>query len=370
MAKASDRGIEIIAPTPSGRAKASDRGVGLSSLQTHPTTGVVTVTGKLTRPGLLPYAADEHPSRRETIVFRSPAAVFDQRYLNSIKGSLISPDHSFLDQTDKHGGLVTGAVARDGFVFVELMFTNRPALDRVMNGARQISAGYTYDYDIMSGSEIARAKTEYPEDWKQIQTQLRSPDRALWVSASNLLNNHVAPVVRGRAGKACSLDEAMTMDDETLGQTVITEGVLPAVDEIPCDTSLNEMIEEILNTVLKLQSSMSSAGIAFDGAAFASDRAGYLEGLLTTVGVSAKDASLSMATDLVVAYATGYKAGLAIPATVSATTPATSEATDKGLPESVTIAPADPSLGGSSEPAVLGNLPKKAWDKFTRPISA
>jgi hypothetical protein len=222
------------------------------------------------------------------------------------------------------------------------MFTDQTALDRVMSGARQISAGYTYDYDLMSGSDIARAKREYPEDWKEIQTQLRSPDRALWVSASNLVNNHVSPVIRGRAGKACSLDEAMTMEDETLGQKVDTEGVLPTEDAAPCGDQFSSMIEEILATVLKLQSAMSSSGMAFDGAAFASDRAGYLEGVLTTVGVSAKDASLSMATDLVSAYAKGYATALAVPTIV----PASSEATDKGISESVTIEPKDPSFGG------------------------
>jgi hypothetical protein len=346
MAKATDR----------GQSRAIDRAQTLSSKKIHPTTGVVTVSGRLTRPGLLPYAAHESPLGKNTIVYRSPAAVFAKDYVDSVKGSLISPDHKFLDKTDDHGGLVSDARVEGGYVAIDLMFTSQHALDRVLAGSTEVSAGYTYDYVPMNGSAISAAKLEYPEDWAEIQRSLPSfADRALWISGSNLRNNHVTPVTRGRAGSASSLDEGITMDEVT-GLPIETTGVLEG--SAPIDgAAMTSMIEELLGMVLKLQASAVDAGLTFDGLAFARDRAGYLEGLLGTIGVQAKDATLSMASDLITAYGKGYLAGKA--AAIDTETAAT--ATDVA-PNTVTIAPAI----DSDDEAVK---PTKAWDKLTRTIS-
>ena len=189
-------------------ARATDLAPVLSA-KTHPTTGVVTVTGRLTRPGLLAYAPSESPTGKPTIVYRSPKEVFAPAYLDTIKGSVISADHTFKKSGDRNSGLITIAKAVDGFIEFEAMISDSKVADQLFAGVREVSAGYNYQYSLMTLKEIQAAKDEFPVDWETCRKQLPSLE-VNWIRGYGFKNNHITVVQQGRAGSACAIDEQMT----------------------------------------------------------------------------------------------------------------------------------------------------------------
>ena len=294
------------------------------SATVHPTTGVVTVTGRLTKPGLLPYAANEAPNGRPTIVYRSAKEIFAPSYLATIKGSVISADHTFKKPGDTNSGIVTSASASDGFVVFEAMMTDKAVTNRVFDGTREVSAGYGYDFAPMTSAEIARAKDEFPIDWEFCKNILGSA--AEWVRGFNFRNNHLTVVAKGRAGRTCAIDESkvskscercghMTNADMPTGSPIASSGEIevPETVEQEATEELNEekiqkMFDQVVVLMGQIQTAMNASDMAFDSKAFSADRAGYLGTVLTTAGIEATDVAFTDSVKLLQAYSVGYQA--------------------------------------------------------------
>ena len=304
--------------------QSSDRSPVLSAT-VHPTTGVVTVTGRLTKPGLLPYAADEAPNGRPTIVYRSAKEIFAPSYLATIKGSVISADHTFKKPGDTNSGIVTSASASDGFIIFEAMMTDKAVANRVFDGTREVSAGYGYDFAPMTLSEISRAKTEFPIDWKFCDSALGSAVE--WIRGFNFRNNHLTVVAKGRAGSTCAIDEGqlmqtscekcghMTNADMPTGSPIASSGEIEAPETVEQEAAeeLNEekiqkMFDQVVVLMGQIQTAMSASDMAFDSKAFSSDRAGYLGSVLTAAGIEATDVAFTDSVKLLQAYSVGYQA--------------------------------------------------------------
>ena len=339
------------------------------SAQVHPTTGVVTVTGRLTKPGLLPYASDESPNGKPTIVYRSAQEIFSPAYLATIKGSVISADHTFKKPGDPNSGIVTNAREGDGFVVFEAMMTDKAVANRVFDGTREVSAGYGYDFAPMTQAEISKAKAEFPIDWKFCDNALGSAVE--WLRGFNFRNNHLTVVAKGRAGSACAIDESkmvktscekcghMTNTDMTAGSSIASSGEIEAPETAAEEAAeeLNEekiqkMFDQVVALMGQIQTAMNASDMAFDSKAFSADRAGYLGSVLTIAGIEATDLAFTDSVKLLQAYSVGYQASKR---------PA--QATDRlKLP---TIGRAE----SSHEPEELGAY-KQAWNKLTGRVSS
>ena len=339
------------------------------SYRVNDQTGVVSLSGRLARPGLLLYGASESPSGKPTIVYRSQAVVSDPAYLRSVKGSLISSDHSFRSINKGASGVVTNAVFADGYVAIDIMLTDPEVITEVRSGTRQLSAGYTYDYEPMSAPEILAAKAEFSGDWDAIVLRLSRPniDRVVWIRAKNLVNNHAALVPLGRAGMACAIDEEL-MDEElaTQGLEVPLEGALETASEEASETDMakaaTDMMLQLLDLVESLKSALKGAGIAFDTKGFAADRAGYMGTVLGNLGIQATDADLSQSIALAEAYCLGYAKA------ADAETVAAKDEASTGAPKVVTAVATDESKSEGS--VVVSDRTRSAWDRLTGKINS
>lgn len=347
-------------------ARATDlHGVPLS-YRANEQTGVVSLSGRLARPGLLLYGATESPTGKPTIVYRSPSVVSSPAYLATIKGSLISADHSFRSIDIGGSGLVTNAEYHDGHVAIDIMLTDPRVITEVRSGVRQLSAGYTYDYEPMTPPEILAAKGEFLDDWNTISSRLHSAniDRVVWIRAKNLVNNHVALVPLGRAGVACAIDEdSMAENLETQGLEVPLEG---AVETVAAETpdmakTATDLMLQLLDLVESLKSSLEGAGTAFDTKSFAADRAGYMGTILGSLGIQATDADLTQSIALAEAYCLGYAKA------ADAETVAAKEVTPVVV-KAVTAVATDESV--SEGAVVVTDRTRSAWDKLTGKINS
>ena len=351
-------------------ARATDlHGVPLS-YRANEQTGVVSLSGRLARPGLLLYGAAESPTGKPTIVYRSQAVVSAPAYLESVKGSLISADHSFRSINKGGSGVVTNAAYVDGHVAIDIMLTDPRVITEVRSGVRQLSAGYTYDYEPMTSPEILAAKGEFSGDWNTISSRLHSAniDRVVWIRAKNLVNNHAALVPLGRAGVACAIDEEIMDEDlNSQGLEVPLEGEVEAVVEDAAAESdvaatATQMMMQLLDLVESLKSSLEGAGMAFDTKGFAADRAGYMGTVLGNLGIQAVDADLTQSIALAEAYCLGYAKA------ADAESVAAKESTPVAEPKSVTAVATDESA--SEGAVVVTEKTRSAWDKLTGKINS
>ena len=349
------------------KARATDlHGVPLS-YRANDQTGVVSLSGRLARPGLLLYGASESPTGKPTIVYRSEAVVSDPAYLESVKGSLVSADHSFRSISKGGSGLVTSAAFVDGHVAIDIMLTDPRVIAEVRAGVRQLSAGYTYDYSPMTSPEVLAAKAEFSGDWDAISSRLRNAniDRVVWIRAKNLVNNHAALVPLGRAGAACAIDEdAMDENLETQGLEVALEGAVETVTEdaaVESDVAATatQMMMQLLDLVESLKTALEGAGMAFDTKGFAADRAGYMGTVLGNLGIQAVDADLTQSIALAEAYCLGY---------AKAADAETVAAKEEATPKVVTAVATDESV--SEGAVVVTDRTRSAWDKLTGKINS
>jgi len=153
--------------------------------------GFLRVPGKVARTGIQQYLASElglpgDPNRLVN-VYRPEEEVFDPESLASYAATdvtLTHPDELVnsknYNRTSK--GVVTGPGERteDNFVLCNLLIKAQDAVDAVINGTAELSAGYTAIYEDTPGTTPDGAPYEYK------QTRIRI--------------NHVAIVDRARAG--------------------------------------------------------------------------------------------------------------------------------------------------------------------------
>lgn len=153
-------------------------------------------------------------------VFRPEAEVFSQDTMASFAHRPVTDDHPTEAVTKDNWkklarGQTDGEIKRDGeFLRVPLMVADGEAIQKVQDGKRELSAGYTCDLKWEKGTSPSG------QTFDAIQTNIRA--------------NHVAIVARGRAGKDCRIGDAdhwgsapIVVDKETKMnlRTVLVDGL-------------------------------------------------------------------------------------------------------------------------------------------------
>lgn len=340
-------------------ANATDlAGVPLSYIKNEE-SGVVRLTGRLARPGLLVYGPQESAIGKPLVVYRSEAVVSSPAYLESVRGSLISHDHSFTSVDKGGSGVITTAAYVDGHVAIELMLTDPLVIAEVTAGTRQLSAGYTYDYVQMTPEEIFEATRLYSTDWDTINRRLITAkiSKPVWVKASNLVNNHATLVPIGRAGVTCAIDEEIM--DETLStgqEVVIADETVATPSGVTTESEATKLMLALLEIVTELKETLQSAAIEFDTKAFAADRAGYMGHILAGMGIVATDLELSQSMDLANAYCLGFAKAR------------DSALVTKAVEKTVTTTVATDEVDQVEGSVLVTTSTRSAWDKLTNRI--
>jgi len=157
--------------------------------------GYLVADARTARTGIQTYLGTEvgKPDQRVVRVYRPDAEVFSDASMASFAHRPVTDDHPpelvGADNWKTYAVGQTGEeVRRDGqFVRVPLMVADGNTIQRIEDGKRELSAGYTCDLDWTAGV------TEDGEHFDAVQRNIRI--------------NHVATVQRGRAGSACRIGD-------------------------------------------------------------------------------------------------------------------------------------------------------------------
>ena len=187
--------------------------------------GFLKLDATLTRTGVFIYKDHEGKTIRE---LRTPKEVFKAENLDSLDMSpltLLHPEQQLTPDTFKDS--VVGSVAnitQDGkFIKASVMIADKDAIQAVMAGVKEISCGYSCDLVFKSGVWNGL-------EYDAIQT--------------NIINDHVSLVPRGRAGSDVSLhldsgeymedkiEDAVTAQIETEVKTEPTHEDIAKYDEL------------------------------------------------------------------------------------------------------------------------------------------
>lgn len=168
--------------------------------------GYLVVDARIARTGLQKYLGSEvnRPDLAVVTVYRPESEVFKADAMASFAHRPVTDDHPKGAVTADNWkqlsvGQTDGDIKRDGdFLRVPLMVADGATIQKIQNGKRELSAGYTCDLDWTPGIT--------PEGlaYDAVQTNIRA--------------NHVAVVERGRAGKDCRIGDS----SETWGTAPIT----------------------------------------------------------------------------------------------------------------------------------------------------
>lgn len=158
--------------------------------------GYLVVDARIARTGIQRYLGSEmgRPDLPFVDVYRPESEVFATDAMTSFAYRPVTDDHPTVAVDSRNSkelarGWTDGEVARDGQrLRVPMMLTDQALIDKVQNGKRELSAGYTCDLKWEAGTS--------PEGltYDAIQTNIRA--------------NHVAVVQRGRAGKECRIGDS------------------------------------------------------------------------------------------------------------------------------------------------------------------
>lgn len=157
-------------------------------------------------------------------VYRSEDEVFKQESLDSYIGADITIDHpSDFVGAGNYGELSKGtvtSVVRDGdFVKATLIVKSQDAIDAILSGKVQVSAGYVAEY--------VEADDNSPYDFEQ----------------KNITINHVAIVDRARAGAQARIFDKQ-MESEKMKIT-LDNGAVVEVEDSSTATLISESIERL-----------------------------------------------------------------------------------------------------------------------------
>jgi len=158
--------------------------------------GYLAVPARISRDGIQEYFAIEFGdafSDREwddiIKVYRPADEVFDPASLASFERLPVTDDHPYEDVTatnwKEHAvGYTEGSASRDGsYVKTGLLVTDAGAVNAIQRGKRELSCGYTFEAEIVSGV------TDGGEAYDMIARKIRG--------------NHVAIVDAARCGPGC-----------------------------------------------------------------------------------------------------------------------------------------------------------------------
>lgn len=183
--------------------------------------GYLIVPANIARPGLQPYfakelvkdVADLPPKYKPDdiiIVYRPPEEVFKEEAVNSFRNIAVTNNHpdEFLNSKNHRKysvGTVLSDVTEDGkHVKGTLKITDYDTINEIHDGKVDVSAGYYSDITFEEGV------TEEGEDYQAVQRCI--------------VGNHVAVVVRGRAGSEVKIADSLD-DPSTRSEQLASEGV-------------------------------------------------------------------------------------------------------------------------------------------------
>jgi len=209
--------------------------------------GFLRVPGKVARTGIQQYLAcelglDGDPNRVIN-VYRPEEEVFAADSLASYDSSDITLQHpdTLVDSSNYSRtvkGVVRGPGVRtdDDWVQCNLIVKAKDAVDAIMAGTCELSAGYTATYDDTPGT----APDGTPYQFRQ----------------TNIRINHVAVVDRARAGSSARIFDTKTTGDKAMHQIVTDTGrVLEVADAAVADAfdRLNKRVSDAEATATKAQ---------------------------------------------------------------------------------------------------------------------
>ena len=198
--------------------------------------GFIRDTPVLTRTGVFVYLLPDGTKRRE---YRPPDEVFKADSLSALKGILITDVHHGRITGNNAQGVVIGSVLSDGRqdgnnLIADVVIHNTTPIEQ---GKKELSVGYEVELDMTSGI------TEDGEPYDAIQR--------------NIKPNHLAIVVKGRAGNArVNMDAADAVEYQKEDDAVTTENLT----EIRLDSGISyKAAPEVVVEYNKLKQDVAQA---------------------------------------------------------------------------------------------------------------
>jgi len=159
------------------------------------TDGYMTANVRCARTGIQEYAGFEFGLDQDIVrVYRPESEVFKEVSLNSFAGKPVTDDHpdemvNAENWKDHSVGSIGNEVLRDGqFIRVPITLMDADVINKIQNGKREISMGYTMNLDFTSGV------TDSGEEFDAVQRDLKM--------------NHLAIVKKGRAGPSVRVGDS------------------------------------------------------------------------------------------------------------------------------------------------------------------
>lgn len=169
-----------------------------SAIRYRPSDGAAIAEVPVARTGIQDYAGWEvgRPDLARVSVYRPPETVFDDEYIASMAHRPITDDHppvsvdtgNWREYSRGHTGETVRKDEASGLVYVPMMISDQGLIDKLAQGKREVSCGYTCELE-----------------WKDGETPDGTPFQAI---QKNARINHVAVVKRGRAGSACRIGDS------------------------------------------------------------------------------------------------------------------------------------------------------------------
>lgn len=179
------------------------------------TDGYMVADVRFARTGIQVYTGRElgRPDVATVRVLRSEDEVFASDALASFAHRPVTNDHPPVMVSAKNWsrfakGHTDSTVTRDGdYVRIPMMISDGATIDAVRGGKRELSAGYTCDLEFVTGV------TGKGEAYDARQVRIRG--------------NHIAVVMRGRAGSECRVGDSLPTEEneeQTNMKTILLDG--------------------------------------------------------------------------------------------------------------------------------------------------
>lgn len=169
-----------------------------SAIRYRPSDGAAIAEVPVARTGIQDYAGWEvgRPDLARVSVYRPPETVFDDEYIASMAHRPITDDHppvsvdtgNWREYSRGHTGETVRKDEASGLVYVPMMISDQGLIDKLAQGKREVSCGYTCELE-----------------WKDGETPDGTPFQAI---QKNARINHIAVVKRGRAGSTCRIGDS------------------------------------------------------------------------------------------------------------------------------------------------------------------
>lgn len=155
--------------------------------------GYIRCKGRITRTGVFQYRKQDGSLRRE---LRLPAEVFNDDSVESFGLAPLTNDHPSESLTAKNTrkfqvGSVSGLKRDENFLLSDIQITDEETIAAIDGGKRELSCGYTCDLDFVPG--VTDGIEGVPDGLRYDAIQ------------RNIRGNHVAIVMKGRAGPSAAL---------------------------------------------------------------------------------------------------------------------------------------------------------------------